>query len=230
MIPATHNEIEQIYLAVEANASRSICVTACHSGDGVTSIATALTERLLLAGYATLLVDLNLFKSGFEAISFDQVNTESEVHWLQPINTHRLFTGVALPQHPSVIVNYRSPQFLTQQIHSWLQEFDRVVIDTSPLLQVNRGNIPAQSVSSACEHTLMVVLGGKTTESQLEQAHELLLRNHSNNIGMVLNNMRQATLGEEMVRELNRFKLLPARLRNALSQQILKNQWLSTIA
>ncbi|HAS64377.1 MAG TPA: chromosome partitioning protein ParA [Vibrio sp.] len=230
MIPSTHNEIEQIYLAAEAKQSRSICVTACHSGDGVTSITTALTERLLLAGYSTLLVDLNLFRSGFEPLSFSHTPADSDVNWLQPLNNGRLFTGVSIPQHPSVIVNYRNPQFLTQQINTWLQEFDRVVIDTSPLLQVNRGNIAAQSVASACEHTLMVVLGGHTTEAQLAKAHELLLRSNADILGVVLNNMHQATLGQEIVRELNRFKLIPKRVREKLSLQILSNEWLSNIA
>lgn len=230
MIPATHNEIEQIYLAAESNHSRSICVTACHSGDGVTSLASALTERLLLAGYSTLLVDFNLFKSGFEPYSLIDTPIDSEVQWLHPVNSERLFTGIAKPQQTSAIVNYRNPQFLATKIQSWLQHFDRVVIDTSPLLQINRGNIPAQSVASACDHTLIVVLGGHTTETQLDKANELLLRSNANIIGVILNNMLQATLGQEIVREINRFKFIPKRLRDKWSRVILNNEWLANIA
>ncbi|POF55222.1 chromosome partitioning protein ParA, partial [Vibrio vulnificus] len=68
MIPATHAEIEQLYLKAELEQIRSICLTGCSSGDGVTSIATALAERFILAGHHTLYVDLNLFKPAFHDV------------------------------------------------------------------------------------------------------------------------------------------------------------------
>ncbi len=55
-----------LYLTSELNNKRSWCITACDSGDGVTSIATALAERFMLAGHSTLYVDLNLFNPAFK--------------------------------------------------------------------------------------------------------------------------------------------------------------------
>ncbi|ROV59599.1 chromosome partitioning protein ParA [Vibrio ponticus] len=228
MIPATLNEIEQIFLEAETKQTRSLCVTACQCGDGVTTVATSLAERFLLAGYSTLLVDLNQFKPGFESIPY--LSSESSFQWLQPTNGEQVFTGVSLPKHPSVLVNFRNPQFLTQQVGGWLQEFDKVIIDTSPILQNNMGNIPAQSVAAACDHTLLVVLGGSTSEANLANAQQLLERSNADLIGYVLNNMNQCSLGEEMVRELNRLRFIPKTWRDKWSQQILKNEWLSHIA
>lgn len=228
MIPATLNEIEQIFLEAETKQTRSLCVTACQCGDGVTTVAASLAERFLLAGYSTLLVDLNLFKPGFE--SFPYLGSESSFQWLQPTNGGQVFTGVSLPKHPSVLVNFRNPQFLNQQVELWLQEFDKVIIDTSPILQNNMGNIPAQSVAAACDHTLLVVLGGSTSEANLANAQQLLERSNADLIGYVLNNMNQCSLGEEMVRELSRLRFIPKNWRDKWSQKILNNEWLSHIA
>ncbi|GAK86843.1 predicted protein SypD [Vibrio ponticus] len=234
MIPATLNEIEQIFLAAEAKQARSLCVTSSHSGDGVTSTATALAERFLLAGFSTLLVDLNLFKPGYDVISqFDNTDKQSEpksIQWLQPKLGEQLFTGITLPNHPTVMVNFRNPNYLKQQIENWLEQFDRVVIDTSPLLQNNRGNIPAQSVANACQYTVLVVLGGETSQGSLLASHELLQRAEAKVLGVVLNNMTQRSLGEEIVRELNRCQFIPSKLRHKLTKRLLNNEWLSHIA
>lgn len=230
MISATHHEIEQIYLAAESKQSRSICITACHSGDGVTSIATALTERYLLAGQSTLLVDLNLFHSAFELVGLTTQPSQGNIAWLQQIEGGRLFTGIIKPCDPSSIVNYRNPLYLQKMIESWLIEFDRVVIDTSPLLQVNRGNISAQSVAHACQHTLLVILAAQTKENQLSKAMELLQRSNTELIGCVMNSRDQPSLAQEMVRELNRFKWIPTTWRDHWSKKLLRHELLTLIA
>ncbi|OLQ90139.1 chromosome partitioning protein ParA [Vibrio panuliri] len=228
MIPATLNEVEQIFLATESHQTRSICVTACHSGDGVTTIAASLAERLLLAGYSTLLVDLNPFKTGFDCQPC--LEHQSDIQWLQPINSSQLFTGIKLADNPNLLVNFRNPKFLSKQLTSWLDSFDKIVIDTSPVLQNNKNNIPAQTVASCCDHTFLVVRGGQTTQSHLLVAKQLFDRNNVLLVSSVLNNMQQSSLGEEIVRELNRVKVIPKHWRDKWAQKLLNNEWLSHIA
>ena len=230
IIPATHNEIEQIYLAAEAKQSRSICITACHSGDGVTSVATALAERYLLAGQSALLVDLNLFRSGFQLASLPYQPNEHHIAWLEPIEGGQLFIGIAKPTEQSLIVNYRNPLYLQKMIETWLQEFDHVIVDTSPLLQVNQGNISTQCVASVCQHTLLVILGAHTSETHLSNAIEILNRSNTELIGCVMNCQYQPSLAEEMVRELNRVTWLPKRWRDKWSQRLLNHELLTLIA
>ncbi|MDA0147604.1 chromosome partitioning protein ParA [Vibrio sp. LaRot3] len=222
MMPATHTEIEQIFLAAEAKQCRSLCVTACDSGDGVTSVATALTERYLLAGRSVLLVDLNLFNSGFNDLAID-LESDSENHtfghpsakvtWLEQQSSKQVFTGIATPSTPSELVQYSDPQCLAKYIEDWLQSYDRIVIDTSPLLKVNRGNIPAQAVAQACQFVLLVVLATHTTHNQLEQAKQLLEAHQTHLIGSVLNSVHQPTLASEISRQIKRLPLVPNRIK-----------------
>ncbi|EGA68953.1 putative capsular polysaccharide biosynthesis protein [Vibrio sinaloensis DSM 21326] len=229
MIPATHSEIEQIYIAAEMSQSRSICVTACQSSDGVTSIATALAERYLLAGLKTLVVDLNTFHPAFKSAGIGEtIDSDDCGILLEHKESHQLFTGLPVPNQQSDLLVYRDPTQLSLNVQDWLKNFDRVICDTSPILQINRSNIPAQVVASACDKTILVVMGGKTSSSQLEKVIEMLDASNSISLlGSVLNLKQQATLGQEMVRELNRLSFLPKRWRDKWAQRILANELLS---
>ena len=228
MIPATHCEIEQIYLAAEMSGGRSFCITACQSGDGVTSIVTALAERYLLAGHKTLIIDFNTFKPAFKDIDMP---VQSELNMLIKHSiTHQLFTGLTVPNHPAAQLAYKDPSQLNRAIEQWLADYDRIICDTSPLLQINKGNIPAQVVANACDHTALVVMAGKTSTSQVNKAMQLLQNPRIALLGSVLNLKNQASLAQEMVRELNRLQFLPQGWRDKWAQNILHNPLLTQIA
>ncbi|USD39946.1 AAA family ATPase [Vibrio sp. SCSIO 43135] len=228
-IPATHAEIEQIYLAAELAGCRSLCITACQSGDGVTSIASALTERYLLAGHNTLLVDLNMFNPAFRTLELSESDDQSQALWIEHKESHQLFTGVAIPNDRSTQLAYKDPALMAKAVTAWNQQYDRVIVDTSPLLQVNKGNIPAQSVASACEKTVLVVRGGVNTTSQLQAATELLNCGNIELLGSILNIKDQPSLSLEIIREIRRIPL-PQKLRQKVESWFSRNEFLSQSA
>ena len=61
------------------------------------------------------------------------------------------------PTVSSTQLTYKDPATLQKAVSKWLEKYDRVIIDTSPLLNVNKGIIRAQSVASACDCALIVV-------------------------------------------------------------------------
>lgn len=230
IIPATHSEIEQIYLAAEMSGSRSLCITACQSGDGVTSIVTALAERYLLAGHSTLVVDLNTFHPAFECIDITPAKQEQVGILVEHTTTHQMFTGVTVPNDQSALLAYKDPSHLKQAMQQWLTQYDRVICDTSPLLQVNRSNIPAQVVASACEQTALVVMGGKTSSGQLAKAVNMLESPTISLLGSIMNLKNQATLAQEIVREMNRLRFIPKSWREKWARKILTNEFLTQSA
>ncbi|KZX67690.1 chromosome partitioning protein ParA [Vibrio sp. HI00D65] len=224
-ISATHAEIEQLYLASELNGQRSICVTACHSGDGVTSVATALAERFLLAGHSTLYVDLNLFNPGFKDLHL--LDNEQPGQLIEHIESQRTFIGVPAPTVSSTQLAYKDPATLQKAVSKWLEKYDRVIIDTSPLLNVNKGNIPAQSVASACNCTLIVVAFGETSTHHLEQAKKLLDANSIFLMGCIMNMKQTPSFAQELVRQLNRMQFIPAKLRERFANKLYQNEFLN---
>jgi protein-tyrosine kinase len=67
-IPCQNMEIEQIYTQILGGDTRSIALCSANEGEGVTSVLVALAQRSLLAGYSTLIVDLNLYHPSFKTI------------------------------------------------------------------------------------------------------------------------------------------------------------------
>ncbi|MCG9577563.1 chromosome partitioning protein ParA [Vibrio tubiashii] len=230
IIPATHTEIEQIYLAAEMSECRSLCITACQSGDGVTSVVAALAERYLLAGHRTLVVDLNTFHPAFECIDIAPSDDDNVGLLVEHASTHQMFTGLTVPNNQSALLAYKDPAQLQNAVTQWLTQYDRVICDTSPLLHINRGNIPAQVVASACDQTALVIMGGKTSSGQLEKAMQLISNPSISLLGSVLNLKQQATLAQEMVRELNRLKFIPKSWRDKWASKILTNEFLAQSA
>ncbi|MEC7307176.1 chromosome partitioning protein ParA [Vibrio crassostreae] len=224
-ISAIQAEVEQLYLASELNGQKSICVTACHSGDGVTSIATALAERFLLAGHSTLYVDLNLFNPAFKDLHMLEEKQQGRL--IEHVESQRLFMGVPAPQVTSTQLAYKDPETLTKVVSQWLETYERVVVDTSPLLNVNKGNIPAQSVASACDCTLLVVAYGETSTHNLTQAKKLLDAQNISLPGCVMNMKYTPSFANELIRQVNKLKLLPRSLQEKIKSWISRNEFLN---
>lgn len=222
-IPATHAEVEQIYLNAELNHCRSICLTSCLAGEGVTALTMALTERYLLAGYRTALVDLNLFHPGFMAAELGN----NQPNWLQHNESLRCFTGITVPDDTADRLVYKRPDFLKNAMQTWLQQYERVVVDTSPLLNINRNNIPAQCIAGACDGTIMVVMAGHTSTLQVQAAMELLQQANISLLGSVFNCRDKPTLANEICREINRIPLLPSRWKENLKARVMRNEYLN---
>ncbi|MGR5095376.1 chromosome partitioning protein ParA [Vibrio maritimus] len=233
-IPATHAEIEELYLNAELKQCRSICLTACNSGEGTTTLAKALTERYLLAGYKTLLVDLNMFRPSLVPLDFDMPseNSDTASQLLQEQDSDssspKVFLGVSVPSDPKTRLRFKDPIQLRKQTELWLEEYDRVVFDTSPILNVNQNNIPAQVVANACDGTFLVVLSGVTMTNQVTEATQILNAATSVQLlGSVLNYRDQPSLASEICREIDRLSWLPNRVTNWMKTKVRNNRFLS---
>lgn len=230
-IPSCHMEIEQVFLELEKHECHSLCITSTNPGEGVSSLAQALTERYLLAGYRTLLVDLNLQNPSLTALSLDLDNNHTEdSHYLNYIEQNsQVVPGVPVPDNKAKIVELRQPKKLNTQIKKWLEEFDKIIIDSSALSQLNANNIPAQSIAGCCDGTIMVVLSGQTLQTELKEALNTLENHHANLIGHVFNDKYQPRLKNEICREIERLHFLPKIITNKLISLVQHNRFLSTV-
>lgn len=232
-IPACNMEIEHVFLQLEQQECRSLCITSTNSGEGVTSLAQALTERHLLAGYRTLLVDLNLQNPSLTALSFitgPKEEKETTPHYLAlTLQDNVVLSGLPAPTNKANIMELRQPKYLKNQISQWLTEFDKVIIDASALSQLSVDNIPAQTIAGACDGTIMVILSGQILQTELTIAIESLKKNQANLIGHVFNDKYQPGLKNEICREIERFRFLPKRLSTKLISIVQNNRFLSTV-
>ncbi|CAH0529960.1 hypothetical protein VHP8226_03687 [Vibrio hippocampi] len=248
-IPATHAEIERLFISAESNQCQTVCITASNSDEGTSSVAQALCERYLLADYRTLLVDLNLLNPSLVALEIQEnahaagPSTEASVFPEVPVfskvsefpevlvqtpDSSRVLMGVVAPNSPSTALKIRDQQGLARQIEQWSQHYDRIVFDTSPLLAINKNTIPAPVVARACDGAYLLVLSGSTTTDQVERSISMLSDEHGAQLlGTLINCRDQPTLAQEIVREIDRFSWLPKRWTDWCKAKVLTNHFLS---
>ncbi|MGL6260229.1 hypothetical protein [Vibrio sp. WXL210] len=219
-ITSIHAELEQVFIKLELAGARSVCVSAVKSGAGATSLASALVERYLFAGYKTLLVDFNLFNPSFSPLPLPSQGPLSSQGNEQPLivrdETQQVFCGIASPKERSMQMLYRDPNSLKQRVAHWSQEYDRIVFDTCALSDTSQFSIPTASIAHVTDATLLVVSGGETTEEELKAAIEQLQTTDANIVGIILNQHNQSQLADELVRVADKGRLLTPSLKQRI--------------
>lgn len=234
-IPYQNVEIEQIYTRVLCGKASSIAICSADAGEGVTSLAFALAQRNLLAGYSTLLVDLNLYRPAIKNLL--PIDNTLLINSSSTLNTSTLLpdpqlvcstlhpialNGVIAPTQRENIMKLRQPGTLEQYIKEWLTLYDTVIFDTSPLSRVNAQNIPPERVAAACDGAILMVLAGKTPETAVYSAVNKLKNADATLLGCVFNDRDNPTLQNELIRQILRippaFSWLSRPLQNCFSK------------
>ncbi len=236
-IPPQNMEIEGIYTQLLGAKNRTITICSANHGEGVTSVALALAQRYLLAGHATLLVDLNLYQP-----SLNKLLTLDETASLPDLKTDVFgnpelvsgqgqsvaLIGITCPTRRDLIIKLRKPGLLEQYIVDWQKSFDTIIFDTSPINRINASNIPAERVAAACDGSLLIVLAGSTTEAMVSSAVNKLKIAGANLVGCVFNDRDSPTLKNELLRETVRLESRFAGLARYITGLIRKSHLLST--
>lgn len=243
-IPYQNMEIEQIYTQLLSQKKASLAVCSAESGEGVTSLAMALAQRCLLAGHATLLVDLNLHHPALKSLLEINAppltlnaslpvmpNAEGQLlnapQLISCMQSEGVITGVVAPTQREKIIKLRQPGTLEECIAQWLQQYDTVIIDCSPINRVNAKNIPPERVAAACTGALLTVLAGITSEAAIDLAVAKLNNAQAQLLGCVLNDQYNPTLKAELIRETQRLMPLLSCLIPPLKKVINQSHFLS---
>lgn len=226
VIPFSYQEIERVYAKVVAADLRSLAVTAAESGDGVTTLASAIAERAAHAGRRTLLADLGYHRQDVETASawsieelLDLAEGRSEAAASSALvaGPEPQLWRLGRSRMPGVALALRDPAVMRRFVARLEASFDLVIVDASPVLAVNAANVPAETVMRACSGGILVVSACRTPLERVAMAHERLVAAAAPVIGCVLNDRWNPKLSAEICRETRRLdRVLPvamARLR-----------------
>ena len=224
-------EIEALCFELMNSGTRTLAITAPHSGCGVSSIAVALCEALVLAGHSTLLVDLNA-----DSPALDYVLAEPELDDDQAFNAPSLMrpkasecvlTGTLFHASRQAAIRLRQPGFFAQQLQCWREQFDYVILDAGPVSSTDTHTLPAAQLIANCEAFVMTVLARETTETQVEEALRSLNASSAWFIGCVINDVLNPSLQRELLRELQRLPRFLGLIARFLTQKIRCSRFLS---
>ncbi len=180
---------------------RVYMVTSALEGEGKTTIASELAESFARYGYRTLLIDADLRSPSlverFDVVGMVKRGSTTEA-WLDDPSTRHMLLSVALGDDDQldVIPQLRpvanAPELLGRRFRTALQsvdDYDVVVIDTSPVLAV----ADALMIAPHCTGTVLVVDHQRSDRRKLAAAVNALQRLGVPVIGVVAN--RVGTVG-----------------------------------
>lgn len=180
---------------------RIISVTSAFPGEGKTTTAVNCAIVLAQRGERVLLIDADLRRGtlhhvfGISDLSFGLTTVLAQPgnHRELPVPLAELPTLHVLPAgpRPPNPAEMLSSKRMEEQLHHWTCEFDRVVIDTAPVLAVS----DTQAMAVLSDTVILVARAGTTRKRALIRARDLLLRINATIAGVVVNdvNMRLET-------------------------------------
>lgn len=169
-----------------------ILVTSPTSQEGKTTTSVNLAGSFAQANFKTIILDADLRKPrihsvfnhkrfpGFTDYFFGQTSFEDIVRSTEVNNLFYVSAGT-IPPNPSEILGSTQMESFIQKLKN---NFDYVIIDSPPLIAVTDSEILAQVVDG----TLLVVSANYTEMDLLEKSVEVLKRDNSTFLGVLLNN------------------------------------------
>lgn len=192
---AYRNLRSSLLLSSIDNPPRIIVVTSAFPEEGKTT--TAINTAIVLAqrGEKVLLVDGDLRRGSLGAVfglsdrSFGLSTVLANPHSIREISVplpelptlHVLPTGPRPPNPAEMLSSSR----MEERFRHWLEEYDRIVIDSAPLLAVS----DTQAIAVFADTVVLVTRAGMTRKRALVRARDILLRINAPVAGVVVNDV-----------------------------------------
>ncbi len=178
------------------NPPRVIVVTSSFPAEGKTTTALNLAIVLAQRGEHVLLVDADLRRGslhrvfgmpdesfGLSTCSVATGRSEGDLPapFAELPTLHVLPTGPRPPNPAEMLSSNR----MEEQMRQWIKKFDRIVIDTAPLLAVS----DTQALAVRADAVVLVARAGVTRKRALIRARDLLWRVNAPVAGVVVNDV-----------------------------------------
>jgi len=209
LIPPEHQEIETLYHHLLNGKHRSAAISGIQPQSGASSVAVALTQRLLLAGKSALLVEFNTKRPMLESVTnWDNFGSEStpfpKPALMCPKNEQVIVNGVIARADRESTSKLKQPDVIAAHLRAWLNDYDYIIVDSGPLLEKPMDQVPTQDVLDACDCFVALILAGSATELMVEQALQGAQASRAQLLGCVINDALNPPLKHELIRELER--------------------------
>jgi capsular exopolysaccharide synthesis family protein len=174
---------------------KTLLVTSSVEGEGKTTTAINIAAALARTGEKVLLLDGDLRRrslhkrfnmdnpAGIGSVIIEQADLASVIHPVEAVeNMHILTAGPAVPNPAELLSSDRMKEILA----SLSGRFDRVIIDSPPVLPISDPLVLAQ----LCDGVIMVVRGGVTSRVLAKKACQALEKLNATIVGCILNNVK----------------------------------------
>ncbi|WP_028469034.1 tyrosine-protein kinase family protein [Neptunomonas japonica] len=234
--------LETVYSRMLRLNLRQITLCGTNRKSGNSELALAIAKRAAESGKHVLLVEL----SHYSPCLHERLNLVRN-EWL-PLTGHwehaaqaTQYSGLVLlscPEKSIHCVEFKDQETLKAFFDSCEQRFDLVICDAAPLLAskktfeddliIREEAICVDSLCAASKATLLTIISGVTTETQINESNEILKQTGAVLAGVIMNDCFTPSLQQELIRESHRLdRFFPnwmEKIRQRLSRMVLLNQ------
>jgi len=200
-IAESFRELRTVITRMTRNQKQCFMIVSAVPEEGKTFVSTHLAISLASQGLKTLLVDMDLRRSqlgnvfglsrrnpGLTNLALGETTLEESCHDTGISNLSILTVGRQVPNPAELLANCNIHQLRTIALEAG---YDRIVIDTAPLIPVNDTLI----LGELADMTLMVVRCNRTPSAIVQEAIRKLQQTGIPLSGLVLNRLSQRTRG-----------------------------------
>jgi capsular exopolysaccharide synthesis family protein len=175
---------------------RIIVITSAFPGEGKTTTAANCAIALAQRGERVLLVDADLRRGSLDRVFGGETDRSIGLSTVLSRPGDRKGIRAPLPELPTLYVLPTGPRppnpaemlssrRMEEQLLQWAKDFDRVVLDTAPILAVS----DTQAIATQADSVILVVRAGVTRKRALIRARDLLWRINARVAGVVVNDV-----------------------------------------
>lgn len=234
--PTSFTEINRIHRQALSARRGSMVVTSASSGEGVSTFAHIMALRSADNGQRTLLIDLNLRNASLS----EAFNAERKIWDLpnrelnQPLNDLVMkvegvdnLSFMAAPRDDDSVQHLRDVNRAQQFFAALENQFDQIVVDTTPVGALNRQNIDPVLLSAAATRAVVVMMAGVTPRENIKRCIRQLEEAGATIEGLLVNDYRNPSLQEELLAFADKLKRLSPPVGDWLRGKIQKADWLA---
>jgi succinoglycan biosynthesis transport protein ExoP len=184
-----------ILLSAIDNPLRTLVITSAFMSEGKSTLSANIAVMLAQRGERVLIVDADLRRStlhllfglrrpalGLTNLLSRQTDESVILHPVTQVPSLAYLPAGAVPPNPAeLLASHRMAEMMRQ----WSEQYDRVIIDTAPILAVSDSLAPAARADSV----LLVVRAGVTRKKALLRTREMLRRVNAHLLGAVVNDI-----------------------------------------
>lgn len=227
--PTSFAEITRAHRTALSTLKGSFVLTASRGSEGVSLIAHLMASKSAQNGQRTLLIDLNMRDS----ILSQNLNLERQAWNLPQREVGDLMNDLIVPveglenlyamaaplDEDSLNFLHNIPQ--TQAFFAGLEkQFHQVIVDTTPVGALNRGNVDPVLLAAAARRTLLVMMAGKTPKDRIRRALSQLEEAGAQVTGILVNDLHNPDLKKELLNFVGGIKKVAPGLHSWLAHKI----------
>jgi Mrp family chromosome partitioning ATPase len=228
LIPEQYQELDLILNEMAATNAHCATFISLEGAEGSSSACASVAKKLMRQNKTVLVIDLNPLSPFYveKAVNeeakkwcFDDISCQLSVIEHQEVNLLTI-------QNLTKIDSAKNKEVMKNAILRLRQEFEYVLLDMSPILKVNRNNIPLHALSECSDIVFLTVALGENGEEALCNGIKDLRHSGHENIKVLVSQHCFKPLGMRIVNFLERKVPKWPRTCRFLKNKISKQTWL----